>query len=244
MVQIGTMIASPFPDLFADSIGLHLLAEENSVEARPIENCFARSSILNVVFAVEAAANCCLGRLNLPQEEFDEIERKRPIEKYAFLYETGFGKKLDKGNRITQSMAELITLRNSFAHPRATQPEVIEIPIEVSISLDGKISGIFQNRETKPEVTQFLKIPWSPRLLSSTDSKKSLLASIAFLDYFFCDLCEFDQKQIGNFLYNHGPGANVSYVLKHQQELFQDLKNKIGVQPRFLLIEESTAIAT
>lgn len=252
MVTIGQLYARPFPDLFGDSIFLHYRAEDCD---DPVENSIlAKSSVLNAALSIEAAANCCIDRLKADPDRLkgyavklrrvkagDTIEaidpaRWSPLDKYSLLCLAGTGEKLKRGKKPVQQARELIELRHAYVHPQIRPREVIEIPLYMEIGPGGHFYGEFSNAPTNDERSNMLKIPLNSWLLRSEHSRKALIATIEFFNYFFCDLLKFDATQTANFIFNIGPSNERPYALKYQEELFRTIEDRLSIVPRFLLV--------
>lgn len=182
-------IERPFFPLFYDAIELALISNGLSEN---VENgdSIARSSILNATFSLEAAANCFLESFEVSKHLFKEFDKFGVLEKYEFLLYIKFKEaNLDRGRIEIQKIKELISLRNSYVHPKPIK----SAPKYTHIGSTYKYSH-------KAPLTQFLKIPEDSNEWSSNHAKTVINAVADFLSLFLIDLCQLTPKESTQFL--------------------------------------------
>lgn len=129
---------SPFEELFANSVFFF----QKALEKNDDENLYSRQAIINSVFAIEASANCCISTLNISKTFFGDIEMLRTLSKFEFyLSQIKPLTKFDRGHTSVQKVAELITLRHNYVHPKPT-----------------KVKGEFKTDNLDDGITRVLKV--------------------------------------------------------------------------------------
>ena len=146
-------------------------------------SAFARASILNSAFLLEATANCCISTLELSKNLYSDVERMRTLSKFEYyLGALNTGKEIDKGLLVTQKAEDLISQRNSYVHPKHYHSKWEEV--------DDK------TRKVSLGETQFLKLPKSLWHCKHAHAENSLRAAMDFVSYFFRDLCNLHEHQV------------------------------------------------
>src|SRR5438128_2647521 len=108
--------------LLSDAIDFALSSKEKSHDPFTIRPRLSRAAILNLVFALESAVNCFIDKMNLSRSMYDAIERMRILEKFEFILLVRRPEaNLDKGSTVVQAVADLVSLRNSYAHPKVVK---------------------------------------------------------------------------------------------------------------------------
>jgi hypothetical protein len=190
-MQTAIWKESSFITLLKDSF-LFLELSEQNLNNDIISKLYARTAILNMIFSLEAAANCCLDIHPCSKSLLNSIEKFSPIDKFEFLLTTrNPNKKIDRGSILIQSISELIQLRNQYVHPKPNRIETVFEPVE-------KNKFQFSSDDGK---SNFLKIPKSVSSWSYDDAVKALHTIIDFYNHFFIDLCLFEAKYMNSILF-------------------------------------------
>lgn len=179
----------PFFPLFHDAIQLALVSSDISEN---VENgdSLARSSILNAIFSLEAAANCFLESYETSKHLFKAFEKFGVLEKYEFLLSIkSNGVSFDRGRIEIQKIKELISLRNAYVHPKSLKstPKYTQIDSTYEYSY-------------KSPITQYLEIPEDSNEWNSNHAKIVINAVADFLSIFLIDLCQLTPREATQFL--------------------------------------------
>lgn len=169
-----------FYDLLADAIFQHRLAA--SCTASYLMNRHARSSVIASALSIECAANCLLGSAKLPRALSKDLDKLPPLSKIDAALRLMSACKLDRGRNEVQKVSELITARNEYVHPRATNINAGIAPLEdagknwlLPMTLDG-------------EHWPTIGIPKKGMFWSKDSSLAALKAISAFFKYVFVEL--------------------------------------------------------
>jgi len=159
------------------------------------ESAFTRTSVLNSALLLESAANCCIATLDISKALLSDIDKLRVINKFEYYLEhINEDKKIDRGLGITQQVTELVSIRNSIVHPKPYKSEWVEI--------DEK------TKEVDLGETQFLKLPNSFWMCKYHHAESALKASLNFLSYYFCDLCEYREHEVWEIIFGSNDGQD------------------------------------
>lgn len=234
MTRIGKMLDSSFPAHLHDAVHFDELAETLALNAAPKANTCAKASLISCVFALEAAANCCL--FQVPENKRKVAKGKTIEGKFRFLYRLSSGNELPESDARFLPITELRQLRNRYVHPLPEEREVLEIPLEVTLGPAG-IQGKFVNKPLEPTTTAVLGLPSDPDHWYADVSSRAIRETVTFLNYFFLDLLGFSAKMASNFIFLHGPSGGDGYLEIHHIEAFRRIEARYGVKPRFLDLE-------
>jgi len=181
---------SPFMELFSSAV----LFLQMSLEENENENLFARESLINCVFALEASANCLLDTLNLSKKFHDDLDKLTTINKFEFYLNTKFiNAKIDRGNTIIQKVEELINIRNRFVHPKLVR--INGDYIEGVVDGNNKIYKARRiNKKTATNIST-LSTDWM-----SFDAKSAVQIIVDFYVYYFIDICKYKLNHVSGIL--------------------------------------------
>ncbi len=159
------------------------------------ESAFTRTSVLNSALLLESAANCCIATLDISKALLSDIDKLRVINKFEYYLEhVNNDKKIDRGLSITQQVTELVSIRNSIVHPKPYKSEWVKIEDKTKIVDLGE--------------TQFLKLPNSFWMCKSHHAEIALKASLNFLSYYFCDLCQYREHEVWKIILGSNDGQD------------------------------------
>ena len=142
-----------------------------------------------------------------------DIDKLRVISKFEYYLEhVNRNKKIDRGLPVTQQVSELIGIRNSIVHPKPYKSEWVEIDDNT--------------RAVELGETQFLKLPNSFWMCKFHHAESSLKATLNFLSYYFCDLCEYQDHEVRKIIFGSNDGQD--------PQKWIGLHEKYGFNVRFL----------
>lgn len=213
-----------FETVFKDSIYFTtnaLVALEH--EDYKKEEHYSRDAILNLSILTEVAANCLLETLNLPSNIFKKVDKFPPVTKIEYYLWEKKKIKLDRGCEEVQHIQELQFIRNFMVHPKSKKTEWKDI---------GE-----NTREANLGETQLLKIPFSSQEWQGDDPFIVLRVVMAFFDYVFRILCEFNPGEVQHLLFGSGDhieGPNHGFTIYPE---WKQIQNKWSLRMRFLGVE-------
>lgn len=165
----------PFLDFLADAAFQH----RHAVNATNpyTANRFARAAVISAALSVESLANCLIADLDLPKEDFDEVDRKNPLDKIGQFFKhrklQGFG----KGDKPSQRCNELLRVRDLYVHPKTFAHRM-----EIAEPRDGGVEWIVP-MSIELELWPILGIPKASFAWTSQASETALRTAFAFHEY-------------------------------------------------------------
>ena len=219
-----------FPSLLTDAIAFDLQAQTKDFSDFPTMNRYSKASILNSIFAIEAAANSCIARMKYPKLIIEQLDKLSIVDKYDILYtaQSKSGKNINRGNTHFQIIKELFYFRNRYVHPK-----LIEKETKVKINKNKNNTKIY---EQNPKLTQVLKIPYDFNTWTGEHSHIVVKKTINFFNYFFIDLCGFTKEKSSELLsvFAQGPVNTATFLAVHEVQILKKVKNDYGVDINFL----------
>jgi hypothetical protein len=146
----------------------------------------ARSSLLSSMLYGEACANACIDSLILPKKLTEDIEKLTTLSKFDLFCRLRNGSSFDRGDDSAQGFAELMSLRNKYAHPKAQQVQWNPV-------------NEFSSVATSPR-TKHLRIPTIISYCTPDDAIKGLRGTHAFMRHLFKDICSLSPSETSAFL--------------------------------------------
>lgn len=212
-----------FFELLADSI--LQFREASSTEESFRMNRFARASILASALSVECVANCLLISLDTSRKLSDELDRMSPLSKIEVYLKLKSKPALDRGNLKVSKIADLISARNDFVHPK-----VKGIPATMSLPQDAGKEWMFPFSIDGVHHSQ-LSIPKVPLFWSAPNALEALMAISDFYRYLFCTLLNVDHDEMHDLLISRVQAGNlhIPAVYDEVRQLLQDAKEKDGI---------------
>jgi hypothetical protein len=190
-----------FFELLADAILQHREASRTTESF--MMNRFARASILASALSVECAANCLLISLDTSKKLSDELDRMSPLSKIEMYLRLNSKPALDRGDIKVSKIADLISARNDFVHPK-----VKGLSATMSMPRDAGEEWMFPFSIDGAHHLQ-LPIPKVPLFWSATNSLATLVAVADFFRYLFCTLLSANQEIMHNMLISRVEAGNV-----------------------------------
>ena len=224
------LILSPFITLVADAINFCHLAENPSF-TRSARSSMVRASILNVVFAIECAANSLLKHLDLPKNMYNQFERLSTLDKYeTMLFLSSPDAIFDRGSIEIQSVQELIKIRNSQVHVRSKQHNVTGKPI-------NEAWWVFEANNEKSSV---LSIPYNSDFWESEHSINALHALDHFIELYFINYSGYTPEHITAILFSTVIHNNKGTILLNEDcvEAIDLAKDNFGLHFRYVSVEK------
>jgi hypothetical protein len=166
-----------FFTILADAVTLYELSAQ--AERDYIQTTLAKSCVLSVNYALEAAANSFLESLDLSDSLKSKIDKLPTIEKFDFVLQWHTDSKLPRGDKEVQAIKELVDLRNSMVHSKVSQDKGY---VETQAG-NGAFAYEHKAIETSPpRKAQTSKISLDPEQYSSEDALIALKVLVAFLN--------------------------------------------------------------
>lgn len=206
----GSFVHRPLIDLLSDAVRL---AGVSHLEQAPpdLRNAAAKASLLHCIFSLECAANCCLASLDYSKRLQVAADRFQVLEKFEFALVHFSEERLDRGRPEVQSVAELLSLRNDYVHPKVR-------------SVPAKHSQSGESLELPEETWPTLGIAKESNRWNYSDAKVGLLAVDAFLTYYLITLSKFTLSQTTTLLLPEliiPSGPQYAFVIEHREALLQ-----------------------
>jgi hypothetical protein len=222
-----THTSNPFFGLLGDAIAL-ALASQSLDNAMSTTTPFARAAVAHCVFALEAAANACLERLQLSRALAVAAERLSLLDKFELIAKLLPARTIfDRGARQVQCMSDLIELRNSYVHPKQRR----------STARRGEAPGD-AHFEYFMDASVSTHLKWSRERLhwGRQEAKEAITATHAFLYYFFVSLCDMTEAECDHILADAIEEPDTRYTLGSPalNAYFAEARSTLGVDFTFL----------
>lgn len=166
--------------IFSDAVLLYETAV--ALEDDDLKNVLAKSSILSVNYALEAAANAFLQSIEMTKTLQEKIDKLSTLDKFDFVLQWHTNHYLHPGDSDVQAIRKLIKNRNAMVHPKV---------ITKSTSVESNIGkdGIIRHFEVQPEYKKGHDIKPKllgddPALYTHEDAKAALKVMTSFLNIF------------------------------------------------------------
>jgi hypothetical protein len=183
-------IHNPFIIIFADALMCAHLSEDPK-HPEPVRGMLVRTSIMHSVLAIECVANCVVAKIPRNHRFRVQAERWPALDKYdLYLLCFPHQRSIPRDNEHVKVLRELISLRDSYVHPRATNFPITRI---------GEQDG-------KPKMTSTVEVKSTPKLApmsfawTTKDAKIVLKSLVEFFRLFFVELCGFKPDTVGIIL--------------------------------------------
>ena len=229
MIRTVNVISNNFIAIFTDAITLY----EMSLEASNVnhKNTLAKSSILSINYALEAAANSFLATISLDEADLKTKDRLPTLDKFDFVLQSHQDKLIPRGDKICQDIRKLIKNRDEMVHPKVTS----EITTVETIAGDSKVS-YFHNEIQNPSKTQKKQ----PKLLEThfssfthADAEQALQIFTAFLNTYVLNWWQIEKSTAAFFLLRSWDGSLGSepYMMElHEVDLLDKYTDKFNIQ--------------
>lgn len=180
MIRKVTVWENNFLLIFSDAVRLYEAAVE--CESADLNSVLAKSSILSVNYAIEAAANSFLHSIEITKVLQEKIDKFSTLDKFDFVLQWHTDHHLNAGDSNVQAVKSLIKNRNSMVHPKVTTRS---ISVETKVGQDGTI--IHASIQPEPRKGQDPKpklLGDDPELYTHEDAKAALQVMTSFLNIF------------------------------------------------------------
>lgn len=180
-------------------------------------NRSARFCVFTCALLVEALANNCVAHLCLPPRLIDRVDQWPTLDKYDLLYRERVGPLgMDRGCRAVQCVAELIAVRNDYAHPRVLpQSTLRDLP--------------------------HLRIPTMPSKWNAAHAERALRATLDFLRTFLVEWCALEHSELTKFLRSEAEmstGYRWALVFKAARVAVEEMTTDLKIDLDFLGLQE------
>ena len=230
MIRKVTIWENNFLLIFSDAVLLYeaAVACENS----DLNSALAKSSVLSVNYAIEAAANSFLKSIELTKPLRDKIDKFTTIEKFDFVLQWHTNHHLDAGDSDVQAVKNLIKNRNAMVHPKVTTRSM---PVETEAREDGTISHTAVKPEPKKGKDPKPKLLGNdPELYTHEDAKAALQVMTSFLNVFI-RWWGIDFKVSENFLFQTWDGSiNARTVMFRPSQITTLIRNDSFLNIEFM----------
>jgi hypothetical protein len=183
----AVMYRKSFHDLLEDAAWFTVHSADEATEKKPWGSPrFTGIAILCCGLVIECVSNCCIRILRMEPESEAELELAKTFVKYdAFLLAVTRGKKhVPRKHELTRKIASLLSIRNSFVHPKIT-----------SVSFTQKGHKLDLN---KSKLWPYVDIPRDRKQWLPLHAYRAFVAMSDFLNFYFFDLCGFDATDIND----------------------------------------------
>lgn len=171
-----------FFEIFSDAISLYELSVAEQKDH--VKATLAKSSLLSINYALEAAANSFLSSVEITPKLKDKIDRFSTLDKFDFVLQWHKETSLPRGVTQTQIIKELIDQRNALVHPKIKSiTENIE-----TIPSEGRPAYLHQSTSNpEPQKSRLSNISLDHESYTDNDALISLKALVGFLNSYVND---------------------------------------------------------
>lgn len=217
-----------FFSIFSDAVLLYDLASSES--NKNTQNTLAKSSILSVNYALEAAANSFLTSVEVTSKIKDKIDNFSTLDKFDFVLQWHKDASLPRGEMETQIVKKLIEQRNSLVHPK-----VKTLKQEVSTVVGNESVAYYHNalQDDSNEKCKITKMSVNSAHYSAEDSLIALQSLVNFLNKYVESWWGIDVENSAILLMRSWTGsvqANSLMYQKHELEIVLKHNDNLGVR--------------
>ena len=219
-----------FFEIFSDAITLYELS--SSEQKDHIKNTLAKSSLLSINYALEAAANSFLSSIEITQKLKNQIDRFSTLDKFDFTLQWHKETSLPRGVIQTQIIRELIDQRNSLVHPK------IKSIIDDIDTTQGDYRPAYLHKSTSnsgSSKSKLSNISLDPEKYTDEDAFIALKALVNFLNIYVNDWWGIDLETSAILLMPSWNGSiNASPILYEKNSLETILRHDHLLEIKFL----------
>lgn len=180
MIREVSVRENNFLLIFSDAVLLYEAAV--ACENPELNSALAKSSVLSVNYAIEAAANSFLQSIIMTKGLREKIDRLPTLDKFDFVLQWHTDHHLVAGDSETQAVRNLIKNRDSMVHPKVST-RIMSVKSEM-----GQDS-IIRHSTIKPEPKKGMDpkaklLGDDPELYTHEDAKAALQVMTSFLNAF------------------------------------------------------------
>ena len=230
MLREVTLSENNFLLIFSDAVLLYEAAA--ACENTDLNSAMAKSAVLFVNYAIEAAANSFLESIELTKALREKIDKFTTIEKYDFVLQWHTNHHLDAGDSDVQAVKNLIKNRNAMVHPKVVNRS---ISVETETGEDGTVSHTAVNKNLKKGTDPKSKLLSNdPELYTHKDAKAALQVMTSFLNA-FVHWWGIDFKVAENFLFQTWDGSiNARQVMFRPNQILTLIRNNDFLNIQFI----------
>ncbi|MEE2000558.1 hypothetical protein QWY20_03765 [Alkalimonas sp. MEB108] len=219
-----------FFEIFSDAVLLYEISlSESRVSAKA---ALAKSCILSVNYALEAAANSFISTVEVTSSLKNQIDRFSTLDKFDFVLQWHKDSALPRGDTEVQVVKELIDKRNTAVHPKIeTCSEGIST--EVGSGSLGYVHKLKSGSESaRNKLSKFSK---APDMYTDEDALVALKAVVNFLNSYVNDWWGIDIDTSALLLMPSWNGSiNASNILYERDSLETVVKHDKVLGIKFL----------
>lgn len=219
-----------FFSIFSDAVLLYELA---SIEGnKNTQNTLAKSSILSVNYALEAAANSFLMSVETSSKIKDKLDKFSTLDKFDFVLQWSRGETLPRGEAEAQIVKKLIDQRNALVHPK-----VKTINKEVTTAKGNDKVSFFHKAITSDssEKCRITKMSVHPAQYSAEDALIALQALVSFLNRYVENWLKMKVENSALLLMRSWDGSvQASPIMYQKHELEIVLRHNENLNIRFV----------
>ncbi|MCD9554587.1 hypothetical protein GLP31_19140 [Photobacterium carnosum] len=217
-----------FFSIFSDAVLLHELASSES--NKNTQNTLAKSSILSVNYALEAAANSFLTSVEVTSKIKGKIDKFSTLDKLDFVLQWHKDESLPHGEKETQIIKKLIDQRNSLVHPK-----VKTLRQEISTVVGNEVIAYYHKtlQDDSNEKCKVTKMSINSGDYSAEDSLIALKSLVNFLNKYVNSWWGIDVESSAILLmrsWNGSVQANSVMYQKHELEIVLKHNNNLDIR--------------
>ena len=179
MIREATIWENNFLMIFVDAVLLYEAAV--ACEDPDLNSAMAKSSILSVNCALEAAANSFLESVEITSKLKDKIDRLSTLEKFDFVLQWHTDHHLASGDSHVQAVANLIKNRAKMVHPKVVKRK---ISFQTQAGPDGIKHTEVKEDPVKGQDTKAKVLGPDVSIYTDRDAKAALMAMTSFLNIY------------------------------------------------------------
>lgn len=230
MARTVEITKNNFFEIFSDAITLYELSVVDQREH--VKATLAKSSILSINYALEAAANSFLSSVEITPKLKDKIDKFTTLDKFDFVLHWHKDTSLPRGTTETQIIRELIDQRNDLVHPKikSTKETIDTIPTQ------GPSAYLHQfTNNSGPTKSKLSNISLNPENYTEEDALISLKALVGFLNSYINDWWGIDLEVSAALLMPSWNGSiNAGKIMYEKNALETILKHEEVLEIKFL----------
>lgn len=230
MTREVTVWENNFLLIFSDAVLLYEAAV--ACADSDLNSALAKSSVLSVNYALEAAANSFLQSIEMTGDLYKKIDKLSTLDKFDFVLQWNTNHHLAAGDSDVQAVQNLIRKRNAMVHPKVTTRS---ISVETEIEHDGTIKHSMKQPETKKGKDPKHKLLGEdPELYTHEDAKAALIVMTSFLNQ-FVHWWEVGFEVAENFLFQTWDGSiNARTVMFRKNQITTLIRNNHFLNIQFM----------
>ncbi|EOD79313.1 hypothetical protein D515_01977 [Grimontia indica] len=222
-------VEKPFLPVYIDAV-LSLKAASET-EDNEIRRILVKSAIIHCSFAVEALANNAIQFLNFSKHLSNSIDKLDPIAKLELFSLQIRKKEFERGDKAFQVLSALISVRNSYVHPKIRR-RTVSLP-------DGEEINELQEfclDENSDTTNDILRLSRNPESWRYEDALRCIRLLTESFDYILIRVVELEKNSLMCMFYNHLTINDISgIVIPENDKWLNWLSEKENVVPDFYM---------